>query len=137
MSVLLFEKIDGVGKITLNRPEAFNSFNSELAKALFDALSTCEKDPEVRCIYLTGNGRAFSAGQDIKEITHPDYTGDVKRIVPENYNPIVNKIYDIPKPIVCAVNGVAAGAGANIALLCDVTLATESASFIKHLARSV
>lgn len=131
MSSILFEKIDAVAKITLNRPDSFNSFTREMALRMQDLLDQCKNDTEVRAVYITGNGKAFCAGQDIKELLDPENEVGMDRIVPEHYNPIIEKILNLPKPVVCAVNGVAAGAGANLALMCDVTLATASASFIQ------
>jgi len=136
MSSILFEQIEGVAKITLNRPDSFNSFDREMAFRLQDLLDQCKDDDSIRAVYLTGNGKAFCAGQDIKFLLDPANADiGLNRIVPEHYNPIVTKIYGLPKPVVCGVNGVAAGAGANIALVCDVTLATESASFIQAFSK--
>ncbi len=128
---IIFEKIGGVGKITLNRPDSYNSFTREMALRMQDLLDQCKNDIEIRVVYITGNGKAFCAGQDIKELLDPENTIGLERIVPEHYNPIIEKILNLPKPVVCGVNGVAAGAGANLALMCDVTLATKSASFIQ------
>lgn len=129
-SILL--KIENkVATLSLNRPEVFNSFNREMALKLQDALDTCEKNSEVRAIVLTGNGKAFCAGQDLKEVTSPDLNPGFKKILEEHYNPIIKRIRNIEKPIIGAVNGVAAGAGANIALACDVVVANENASFIQ------
>ncbi len=134
MSSILFHKENGVGYISLNRPEKFNSFNREMALALQVALDDCEQDDAVRCIYITGIGKAFCAGQDLSEAT--DATGpNLETIVSEHYNPIVLRIRQIEKPIVAAVNGVAAGAGANIALACDVVVACESACFIQAFSK--
>ena len=117
--------------LTLNRPDVFNSFNREMAFRLQDELDTCEADPEVRAIVITGEGRAFCAGQDLGEVTNPDLKPGFKKILEEHYNPIISRIRSIEKPIIGAVNGVAAGAGANIALACDVVVASERASFIQ------
>ena len=125
-----FEQVGAVAKITLNRPNVFNSFNREMALALQEVLDTCSKDKGIRAIYLTGEGKAFCAGQDLQEATDPNGPG-IDRIVVEHYNPIILKLRAIEKPIVCAVNGVAAGAGANIALACDITVAKESSAFIQ------
>jgi 2-(1,2-epoxy-1,2-dihydrophenyl)acetyl-CoA isomerase len=127
---LHFEMVGSVGKITLNRPSVFNSFNREMALALQETLDYCEANDEVRSIYLTAVERAFCAGQDLQEAADPDGPG-IERIVEEHYNPIILKIRSVEKPIVCAVNGVAAGAGANIALACDITVAKESSNFIQ------
>jgi 2-(1,2-epoxy-1,2-dihydrophenyl)acetyl-CoA isomerase len=117
-------------RIALNRPAVFNSFTRDLALALQTALDEAAHNPEVRCIVLTGNGKAFCAGQDLAEVSAPDGP-PLKTILGEHYNPIVRRLRATPKPIVAAVNGVAAGAGANIALACDIVLARESAVFIQ------
>ncbi|WCO02187.1 enoyl-CoA hydratase-related protein [Psychroserpens ponticola] len=120
-----------IAYITLNRPEVFNSFNREMAFLLHDTLDACEKNDDVRAIVLTGNGKAFCAGQDLKEVTDPDLNPGFKKILEEHYNPIITRIRAIKKPIIAAVNGVAAGAGANIALACDIVVAHEKVSFIQ------
>lgn len=130
-SLVTFEKIGHVGKICLNRPDKYNSFIRDMAMACLAHLDTCEKDNEIRAIYLTGIGKAFCAGQDLKEALDPDNGLDLNRIVSEHYNPLALKVYNIEKPVIAAVNGVAAGAGANLALLCDIVVAAESASFIQ------
>lgn len=131
MNHILYEKINGVGKITLNRPKAFNSFNREMAFEVQNALDDCEKDDTIRAIYLTGNGKAFCAGQDLKEVTNPEINPGFKKILEQHYNPIIMRLRHIEKPIVAAVNGVAAGAGANIALACDIVVAHEKVTFIQ------
>ena len=132
MSNSILLKIENnIAYITLNRPEVFNSFNREMALRLQDTLDECEKSPQVRAIVLTGNGKAFCAGQDLKEVTSPELNPGFKKILEEHYNPIILRIRNIEKPIIGAVNGVAAGAGANIALACDVVIANEKASFIQ------
>lgn len=127
-----FSTEDSVGRITLNRPETLNSFNRAMAKEMQNALDVCASDKNIRAIYLTGEGRAFCAGQDLQEAISPDVK--IADVVRESYNPIIQKIRNIEKPVVCAVNGVAAGAGANIAFACDITFAAESASFIQSFA---
>ena len=117
--------------ITLNRPEVFNSFNREMALSLQKTLDDCETNDEIRAIVLRGNGKAFCAGQDLKEVTIPELNPGFKKILEEHYNPIITRIRNIEKPILAAVNGVAAGAGANIALACDVVIASDQASFIQ------
>ena len=134
MSSILYSINNGVASIKLNRPEKFNSFNREMALAMQDALKNAEKDKHVRAIYITGEGKAFCAGQDLSEAINPDGPG-IQKIVREHYNPIIALIRQIEKPIVCGVNGVAAGAGANIALACDVVLAAKSASFIQAFSK--
>lgn len=134
MSTILFHKENGVGYVTLNRPEKFNSFNREMALALHEALDACNEDEEIRSVYITGTGKAFCAGQDLAEAMDP--TGpELEQIVREHYNPIITRLRNIEKPIVAAVNGVAAGAGANIALACDIVVATKSASFIQAFSK--
>ncbi len=124
-----------VATLTLNRPEVFNSFNREMALLLQNELDACEKNPKVRAIVLTGSGKAFCAGQDLKEVTSPELNPGFKKILEEHYNPIVSRIRNIEKPIIGAINGVAAGAGANIALACDVVVASENASFIQAFSK--
>jgi 2-(1,2-epoxy-1,2-dihydrophenyl)acetyl-CoA isomerase len=134
MNAVLFEIKDAVAVIRLNRPEKFNSFNREMALQLQKTLDDCAADKKVRAIYLTGNGKAFSAGQDLSELVGENPPGfDI--ILKEYYNPIVSRIRAIEKPVVCAVNAVAAGAGANIALCCDIVVAAESASFIQAFSK--
>jgi len=130
MSILTSELLGGVLKITLNRPKVFNSFNTELTKQLQNELDRAKNDSEVRAVLLTGEGKAFSTGQDVAELLDPNGP-EFSTILSENYNPIVQKIRSLEKPIVAAVNGVAAGAGANIALACDIVLAAESVQFIQ------
>lgn len=125
---------DQVCIIKLNRPKVFNSFNKEMAMQLQAILDDCEKNADVRAILLTGEGKAFCAGQDLQEITDPNGPA-LSDIVSQHYNPIIERIRNIEKPIVCAVNGVAAGAGANIALACDITIAGESVAFIQAFSK--
>ncbi len=134
MDSILFEKRDAVALIKLNRPEVFNSFNREMALNLQEALKLCAGDAEVRAVLLTGTGKAFCAGQDLNEVSGPEALG-FTTILEEHYNPIVRGIRELEKPVVAAVNGVAAGAGANIALACDLVVATESASFIQAFSK--
>lgn len=124
-----------IATLILNRPEVFNSFNREMALLLQNELDACEKNPEVRAIVITGSGKAFCAGQDLKEVTTPELNPGFKKILEEHYNPIISRIRKIEKPIIAAVNGVAAGAGANIALACDVVIASENASFIQAFSK--
>ncbi len=134
MSSILYSVNNAVAHIKLNRPDKFNSFNREMALAMQEALKNAAADKNVRAIYITGEGKAFCAGQDLSEAINPDGPG-IQKIVREHYNPIVILIRQIEKPIVCGVNGVAAGAGANIALACDVVLAAKSASFIQAFSK--
>ena len=126
--------INGVCELRLNRPEVFNSFNKNMALAFQDALDECEKNDGVRVVLITGEGKAFCAGQDLSEAIDPDGP-ELSHIVEKHYNPIIERIRNIEKPIVAAVNGVAAGAGANIALACDITIAKKSASFIQAFSK--
>jgi len=128
-------EIEGsVMKITLNRPDKFNSFNREMALQLQDSLDKATEDKTIRAVYLTGEGKAFCAGQDLSEAMDANGPG-IERIVREHYNPIIQKLRAIEKPVVCAVNGVAAGAGANIALACDIVIAGSSVSFIQAFSK--
>lgn len=131
-NILIVEKnaVTGVATLRLNRPKVFNSFNQNLCRALQNALDDCATDPSVRCLILTGEGKAFCAGQDLGEVTGEN-PPSFREILDEGYNPIILKMRNLEKPIIAAVNGVAAGAGANIALACDLVIATESASFIQ------
>ncbi|GAB5418209.1 MAG: 2-(1,2-epoxy-1,2-dihydrophenyl)acetyl-CoA isomerase PaaG [Crocinitomicaceae bacterium] len=131
---IIITQNNGVCELKLNRPEVFNSFNKAMALALQNALDDCEKNPEVRTIVISGEGKAFCAGQDLAEATDPNGP-ELQIIVKEHYNPIIRRIREIEKPIIAAVNGVAAGAGANIALACDITFAKESASFIQAFSK--
>jgi 2-(1,2-epoxy-1,2-dihydrophenyl)acetyl-CoA isomerase len=133
MSSILFEIKNNIGFITLNRPEKLNSFNREMALLMQSALDKC-KSKDVRCVYITGNGKAFSAGQDLSEVRESNAPG-FDKILSEHYNPIVIRIRNLEKPVVAAVNGVAAGAGANIALCCDIVVAAQSASFIQAFSK--
>lgn len=134
MSTVLFTKENGVGYISLNRPEKYNSYNRDMAIALQGYLDECEKDDDIRCIYLTGEGKGFCSGQDLSEAVNPT-PEEFGQIVEENYNPTILRLRNIEKPVIAAVNGVAAGAGANIALACDIVVATQSASFIQAFSK--
>lgn len=133
MSSILFEIKSSVGIITLNRPDKLNSFDREMALVFQNKLDTC-KEKNIRCVYITGAGKAFSAGQDLAEVADPNGPG-IEKILSEHYNPIVGRIRRLEKPVVAAVNGVAAGAGANIALCCDIVVASRSASFIQAFSK--
>lgn len=128
---------DGVFTITLNRPDKLNSFNYEMADEMKSALDVAEVNKDVRCVILTGEGRAFCAGQDLAEATEisNDPDRDLSEIVHHTYMPIIKAIRTIEKPFVCAVNGTAAGAGANIALACDIVIANEDAKFIQSFSQ--
>ena len=133
MSSVLFEIKDSIGFITLNRPDKYNAFNREMALRMQDGLEAC-KSKEIRCVFITGAGKAFSSGQDLEEVVDPAGP-KIDVILGEHYNPIIRRIRCLEKPVVAAVNGVAAGAGANIALSCDVVLASQSASFIQAFSK--
>lgn len=124
----------GVLTLKLNRPSVFNSFNREMALALQEELKSARQNDEVRAIIIIGEGKAFCAGQDLAEATDPNGPA-LQTIVKDHYNPIIELIRKIEKPIIAGVNGVAAGAGANIALACDITIAKESASFIQAFSK--
>lgn len=131
----LIQQIEnGVCTLTLNRPEVFNSFNKEMAMALQSALDAAADDKYIRAIVITGTGKAFCAGQDLAEAMDPNGP-ELKSIVRDHYNPIIQKIRTLEKPVIAAVNGVAAGAGANIALACDLTVAKHSAAFIQAFSK--
>jgi 2-(1,2-epoxy-1,2-dihydrophenyl)acetyl-CoA isomerase len=133
MKYIDFTIQNGVGKIILNRPDALNSFQMDMALEMQSALDTCASDKAVRAILITGAGRAFCAGQDLAAAIAPG--ADIKVIVEKQYNPIILKIRNLEKPVVCAVNGVAAGAGANIAFACDIILSAASASYIQAFSK--
>lgn len=134
MNPILFDIKNNIGCITLNRPEKFNAFNREMALLFQNILDRCATDKNIRCVFITGNGKAFSAGQDLAEVVDPNGPS-MKQILSEHYNPIILRIRGLKKPVVAAVNGVAAGAAANIALCCDVVLASASASFIQAFSK--
>ena len=136
MSSILVAADAGVLTITLNRPEKLNAFNPEMHKLLRQALERALDEADVRALLLTGAGRGFCAGQDLSERNSPDAAPiDLSVSLGSNYNPLVRRMRALPKPIVCAVNGVAAGAGANIALACDIVLAARSASFVQSFSK--
>ena len=133
MASILFELREGVAWITLNRPDKYNAFNREMALLLQDKLEAC-KSTDVRCVYITGAGKAFCSGQDLAEVSDPAGP-KIENIVGEHYNPVITLIRRLEKPVVAAVNGVAAGAGANIALACDVVVAAQAALFIQAFSK--
>lgn len=128
------ELINGVCRITLNRPSVFNSFNKTMALQLQEVLDDCAVNAAIRAVLITGEGKAFCAGQDLAEAIDPEGP-ELKSIVRDHYNPIIIKIRELEKPVIAAVNGVAAGAGANIALACDIVVAKKSASFIQAFSK--
>ncbi|MBN9396403.1 MAG: enoyl-CoA hydratase/isomerase family protein [Candidatus Melainabacteria bacterium] len=136
--ILLTEKKNGVGIITLNRPDKLNSFNDELSFQLQDALKEMEKDKEVKAIILTGSGRGFCAGQDLQSRSIAQEMGQKPSLgdsIRRRYNPIVTKLRRMEKPIIAAVNGVAAGAGASLAFACDFRIITDKVAFIQSFTK--
>jgi 2-(1,2-epoxy-1,2-dihydrophenyl)acetyl-CoA isomerase len=125
---------NGVAYLALNRPEVYNSFNRPMALALQNELGECDADDQIRAVVITGEGKGFCAGQDLAEATAPSGP-ELRSIVREHYNPIILKIRELEKPVIAAVNGVAAGAGANVALACDIVIAKDSASFIQAFSK--
>lgn len=134
MDSIIMDIDQGIARIWLNRPEKFNSFNRAMALSLQQKLQECDKNDAVRAILLTAKGKAFCAGQDLAEAIENNGI-ELPEIVEKHYNPVVKLIRNIEKPIICAVNGVAAGAGANIALACDIVVAHENAQFIQAFSK--
>jgi 2-(1,2-epoxy-1,2-dihydrophenyl)acetyl-CoA isomerase len=134
MSSVLFHIENNIAYITLNRPDKLNSFNREMALLLQNYLDEAATVKEIRCVYITGSGKGFSSGQDLSEVIDPNGPG-MDKILSEHFNPIIKKIRNIPKPVVAAVNGVAAGAGVNIALACDIVVAKSDALFIQAFSK--
>lgn len=134
MHSIEFELLNGVAKITLNNPEKYNSFYRDMALEMQARLDQCQEDDSIRAVYITGAGKAFCAGQDLAEAIASDGP-ELTKIVSEHYNPIILQIRNLRKPVIAAVNGVAAGAGANIALACDIVVASEEASFIQAFSK--
>lgn len=134
MNHILTEQQQHLLVVKLNRSEKFNSFNRTMALELISVLDKAKKDDNIRAIIITGEGKAFCAGEDLAEAIDPNGPG-IEKIVSEHYNPIILKIREMPKPVIAAVNGVAAGAGANIALACDIIFATKSSSFIQAFSK--
>lgn len=135
-STIILSVEGGVATLTLNRPDRLNSFNTEMHEDVQAALSEVEANADVRALLLTGAGRGFCAGQDLSDrALEPGDDGvDLGASVENYYNPLIRKIVELPIPVICAVNGVAAGAGANIAIACDLVLAAKSAKFIESFA---
>lgn len=124
---------DGLAILTLNRPERLNSFNTEMHAEVKQIFRDIKRDATIRCLLITGNGRGFCAGQDLSDrsVAATDEAPDLSASIEKNYNPLIRNIVGLKMPVLCAVNGVAAGAGANIALACDIVMAAKSASFIQ------
>jgi len=127
---LLYDVQDGIATITLNRPDVFNAFNDQQSYDLQDALKQVSRDESVRVVVLTGAGRAFCSGQDLKAIANTDKR-DLSESLEKRYNPIIRAMRNLPKPIICKLNGVAAGAGCSLALACDMVVASSAASMIE------
>jgi 2-(1,2-epoxy-1,2-dihydrophenyl)acetyl-CoA isomerase len=134
MEHVLFDVEEGVATITLNRPDKLNAFNRTMAMEAQQCLDRCAEDHTIRAVLITGNGKGFSAGQDLAEIIDPNGP-TMSQILSEHYNPIIVKIRNLAKPVIAGVNGVAAGAGANIALCCDIVIAKQTASFIQAFSK--
>jgi len=132
-----FECSNGVGVIRLNRPDSLNSFNTQMHAEMREAMRECRINSDIRAVYLSGNGRGFCAGQDLNDraVKPGGPPVDLGDSVDQNYNPLIRSIMTLDKPVVCGVNGVAAGAGASIALACDIVVAARSASFVQAFAR--
>lgn len=137
MSLILSERLGAVLRLTLNRPEVLNAFTLEMARRLQELLAGAAADQGVRAVLITGGGRGFCAGQDLASVPIGDGQPlpDLGNTVRDQYNPIVKQLRQMDKPVVCAVNGVAAGAGANLALACDIVLASSEASFIQSFTK--
>jgi 2-(1,2-epoxy-1,2-dihydrophenyl)acetyl-CoA isomerase len=134
---ILFSCADGIARLTLNRPDRLNSFNDAMHAEVRDALSALESDASVRVLVLTGAGRGFCAGQDLSDraVAPGGEAVDLGDSIERNYRPLVLRLRALEMPVICAVNGVAAGAGANLALACDIVLAAKSASFLQAFAK--
>lgn len=135
MSSILFEQHEAVAILTLNRPKVYNSIDREMALLFQQLLDDCAANPDIRAILITGEGKAFSAGQDLGEVTDPERFLGFERVLSEHYNPIIQRLRSIEKPIIAAINGIAAGAAANIALACDIVVASESAAFLQAFSK--
>jgi len=134
MPEILFELKENIAQLTLNRPEKLNAFTRTMSLELQDQLLVCDENDDVRAVVLTGAGRAFCSGQDLSELP-PDHLPDFEKALDEIYNPVVRLLKTIRKPVLCAVNGVAAGAGANLALACDIVVASSSAQFVQAFSK--
>jgi len=133
-NTVLFSAENGICNITLNRPDVFNSFNEELSSEFIDALKKANKDTNVRVVVISGTGKAFCSGQDLKDIKGQTGQRSLSESVVRRYNPMILAIREMAKPVICKLNGVAAGAGASLALACDIIVASETASLIEVFA---
>ena len=134
MPSVLFEVKNSIAFVSLNRPEKYNAFNRDMSKTLQEILDQCDESNQIRCVYLTGSGKAFSSGQDLTEVIDPNGP-DTHTIISEFYNPIIKKIRGLNKPVLAAINGAAAGAGANIGLSADIVVAARSAFFVQAFSK--
>lgn len=134
---IIAEEKNGVGYLTFNRPKALNSFNVDMHREVAEVLNQWTKNPDVRCVVISGEGRGFCAGQDLGDrVVDPNAEApDLGYSIETYYNPLIKTIVNMPKPVICAINGVAAGAGANIALACDLVIAAKSANFVQAFCR--
>lgn len=134
---IIAEEKNGVGYLSFNRPKALNSFNVDMHREVAEVLNQWTKNPDVRCVVISGEGRGFCAGQDLGDrVVDPNAEApDLGYSIETYYNPLIKTIVNMPKPVICAVNGVAAGAGANIALACDLVIAAKSANFVQAFCR--
>lgn len=134
---IIAEEKNSVGYLTFNRPKALNSFNVDMHREVAEVLNQWTKNPDVRCVVISGEGRGFCAGQDLGDrVVDPNAEApDLGYSIETYYNPLIKTIVNMPKPVICAVNGVAAGAGANIALACDLVIAAKSANFVQAFCR--
>ena len=132
MNTIEFTRDEGVARVALNRPDKLNSFTRQMHADLREAISQCERDETIRAVVITGNGRAFCAGQDLADLSfEPGNMSDLGALIQDNFNPLIRRIQALPKPVIARVHGIAAGAGANLALACDIVLAARSASFLQ------
>ncbi|OMG56297.1 2-(1,2-epoxy-1,2-dihydrophenyl)acetyl-CoA isomerase [Azonexus hydrophilus] len=135
---ILFDVTDGIARLTLNRPDKLNSFTDDMHAELRVALDSIQSDPSVRVLVLTGAGRGFSAGQDLGDRAMQIQAGkmpDIGNTVERNYKPLILRLQNLRVPTIAAVNGIAAGAGASVALACDLVIATKSASFLQAFSK--
>jgi 2-(1,2-epoxy-1,2-dihydrophenyl)acetyl-CoA isomerase len=133
-NTLLYTNTDGLCTITLNRPDVYNAFNEEMSAEIIDAIKKTTKDDSIRVVVITGAGKAFCSGQDLQDAMKGEGTRSLSDSVLRRYNPMILGIREMPKPVICRLNGVAAGAGASLAMACDIIISAESASLIQAFA---